>query len=629
MQLVGGPRKLLGGESAGMKLRLLVLLAFAFLLLSAPFSIAQAAPATGHRFGVEGDHFVLDGKPFRVIAGEMHYARVPRAYWRDRLRKAKAMGLNTITTYVFWNLHEPEPGVYDFSENNDVAEFVHEAQQEGLYVNLRPGPYSCAEWDFGGFPAWLLKDHAMIVRSADPKFMAAASRWMHRLGQELAPLEIGRGGPIIMVQIENEYGSFGNDRTYLNDIRKMIVDSGFTDAQLYTADGADQMANGSFPDLPAGVNFGTGEAQQSFEKYLKLRPDQPHMSTEYWDGWFDHWGGKHEARSTEQQIADFGWILSNGYSISIYMFHGGTSFGWMSGSNSNGKNYEPDVTSYDYQAALDESGRPTPKYMAFRDIIAKATGVTPSPIPETPDPIAIPEFKLTSSRSLWQSLPEPIESAQPLTMEDIGQNWGYILYRTNLKAAGDGDLRLDQLHSYARVYLDGAPVGTLDRRLGKTSLPLHVEHAGQQLDILVENSGRVNFSIVLRGERAGITKQALWHGESLQGWLIYSLPMKTPDRLAFSQNSCTGACFYQGHFTLAKTGDTFLDFGSLHKGAIWINGHSLGRYWKIGPQQTLYVPGPWLKEGENEVVVFDVNGSGVAKLAGLDHPLLDGPVRPE
>jgi beta-galactosidase len=412
----------------------------------------------------------------------------------------------------------------------------------------------------------------------------------------------------------------------MGQIRRLIEDSGFRDAQLYTADGAEQMSNGSFSDLPAAVNFGTGEAKNSFDQLLKMRPNQPHMAGEYWDGWFDHWGGKHEARDAQQQIDEFRWIVNQGYSVSVYMFHGGTSFGFMSGANSNGSDYQPDVTSYDYQATLDESGRPTPKYMAFRDIIAKATGVTPPPIPSTPDPITIPTFRLTASLSLWSALPEPIKSPQPLTMEDIGQNYGYILYRTTLKAAGDGDLALDQLHSYARVYLDGTFVGSLDRRLGKMSLPLHVAHAGQQLDILVENSGRVNFSIVLRGERAGITKQVLWRGEPVEGWSIYPLPMEATDKIQFSNEPCTGPCFYQGHFTLAKPGDTFLDVRALGKGAVWINGHAIGRYWDIGPQETLYVPGVWLKEGDNEIVIFDMEGKSSVTLSGLDHPLLDGQV---
>ena len=278
----------------------------------------------------------------------------------------------------------------------------------------------------------------------------------------------------------------------------------------------------------------------------------------------------------------------------------------------------------------DESGRPTViRRGGFRDIVAKATGATPPPIPSTPDPITVPSFQFTSSQSLWHTLPAPIESAQPLTMEDIGQNYGYILYRTKLKAAGDGDLALDQLHSYALVYLDGELIGTLDRRISKMSLPLHVERSGQQLDILVENSGRVNFSIVLRGERMGITKQVLWSGKPLEGWSIYPLPMKDSDQLTFGTEPCTGPCFYQSHFSVAKAGDTFLDVRSLGKGAVWINGHALGRFWEIGPQQTLYVPGPWLKDGDNEIVVFDAKGKGGPTLSGLDHPLLDGPVRAE
>lgn len=607
------------------KMSIVLRLALAFASLGS----TQSVPATGHTFRAVGDHFELDGKPFRILSGEMHYARVPREYWRDRLHKAKTMGLNTITTYVFWNVHEPQPGVYDFSGNNDVAEFVREVQEEGLYVNLRPGPYSCAEWDFGGFPAWLLKDHSMVVRSTDPKFIAAASRWMHRLGQELAPLQIGNGGPIITVQIENEYGSFGNDRTYLNQIRQMIVDSGFSSAQLYTADGAEEIPNGSFPDLPAGVNFGTGEAKNAFALYLKLRPNQPHMATEYWDGWFDHWGEPHQSRDAQEQIDEFRWIVGHGYSISVYMYHGGTSFGFMSGANSDHGGYQPDVTSYDYQATLDESGRPTPKYWAFRDIIAKATGITPLPVPPSPAPIAIAPIQLTASRSLWQSLPVPIESSQLLSMEDVGQNYGYILYRTTLRSSGDGDVTLDQLHSYAQVYLDGAFVGVLDRRLAKMSLPLHMAQAGQQLDILVENSGRVNFSIVLRGERAGITERVLWRGQPFEGWSIYPLPMTSPDQLAFNSAPCTGPCFYEGHFSLAKPGDTFLDVRTLGKGAVWINGHAIGRFWNIGPQQTLYVPGPWLKAGNNQIIVFEAKGKGALSLAALDHPLLGGPVRPE
>ena len=390
-----------------------------------------------------------------------------------------------------------------------------------------------------------------------------------------------------------------------------------------------ELTLGAVSSLSANVIGWHRVAKNAFALYLKLRPNQPHMATEYWDGWFDHWGEPHQWRDAQEQIDEFRWIVGHGYSISVYMYHGGTSFGFMSGANSDHGGYQPDVTSYDYQATLDESGRPTPKYWAFRDIIAKATGITPLPVPPSPAPIAIAPIQLTASRSLWQSLPVPIESSQLLSMEDVGQNYGYILYRTTLRSSGDGDVTLDQLHSYAQVYLDGAFVGVLDRRLAKMSLPLHIAQVGQQLDILVENSGRVNFSIVLRGERAGITERVLWRGQPFEGWSIYPLPMTSPDQLAFNSEPCTGPCFYEGHFSLSKPGDTFLDVRTLGKGAVWINGHAIGRYWNIGPQQTLYVPGPWLKAGNNQIIVFEAKGKGALSLAALDHPLLGGPVRPE
>ncbi|HYK38047.1 glycoside hydrolase family 35 protein [Alloacidobacterium sp.] len=583
--------------------------------------------AEAHTFKAENGHFTLDGKPFQVISGEMHYARIPRAYWRDRMRMAKAMGLNTITTYVFWNVHEPKPGVYDFSGNNDVVEFIREAQQEGLYVILRPGPYACAEWEFGGFPSWLLKDHSTVVRSSDPKFIEPARRWILRLGKELAPLQIGNGGPIILVQVENEYGSFDKDHAYMEQIRHMLVDAGFTKSQLYTADGPEEVPNGSLPELPAAINFGPGESQKGFAYLKKLRPDGPFMNSEYWDGWFDHWGAPHAKTDAQQQAADIDWTLRQGYSISLYMFHGGTSFGWMNGANSNGKNYEPDVTSYDYDSPLDESGRPTAKYFLFRDTIAKATGITPPPVPQVAPAITIPFFTLTQSASLWDNLPKPTHSEQPLSMEDLDQAYGYIFYRTTLKGLVSGDLVLDQLHDYARIYIDGKLVGTLDRRLNQNSLPLNITAKNARLDILIENTGRVNFTKVMRGERKGITKEVTLAGKPVTGWDIYPLPMIAPDKLTHSNKACIGPCFYRATFNVDKPADTFLDTSAFTKGEVWLNGHALGRVWNIGPQKTLYVPGTWLKSGANEVVVFDLEGAPGRSLQGLDHPILNGAIK--
>jgi beta-galactosidase len=588
---------------------------------------AQAPDLEGkHTFMVQGDHFALDGKPFQVISGEMHYPRIPRAYWRPRLRMAKAMGLNTITTYVFWNEHEPQPGVYDFSSNNDVAEFVREAQQEGLYVILRPGPYICAEWEWGGYPSWLLKDHSIVVRSSDPKFMRAATLWIDRLGQELAPLQIGNGGPIILTQVENEYGSYGEDHAYMEQMHQALIHAGFTKSQLYTADGPEEVPDGSLPELPVGINFGgegAGSAQEAFAALKKLRPDGPFFNSEYWAGWFDHWGAKHEHTSTKDQAANLDWILRQGYSVSIYMFHGGTSFGWMNGANIDGGVYEPDVTSYDYDAALDESGRPTAKYYAFRNVIAKATGVTPSLVPEVAPPINVPSVTMVQSASLWKNLPSAIHSEQVLSMEDVNQAYGYILYRTHLKSAVAGDLVLDQLHSYAQVYLDGKLVGTLERRLKQDRLVLPTVKQDSQLDILVENTGRVNFGSAIGRERAGITKQVTLNGTPILGWEIFSLPMTTVDKFHYSAKPCEGACFYRGYFKLTKVGDMFLDTSEFTKGELWLDGRTLGRIWNIGPQKTLYAPAPWLTKGRNEIVVFDLKGRSGAVVRGLEKPVLD------
>jgi beta-galactosidase len=542
---------------------------------------------------------------------------------------AKAMGLNTITTYVFWNIHEPQPGVYDFSGNNDVAEFVREAQQEGLYVILRPGPYVCAEWEWGGYPSWLLKDRGIVVRTSDPKFMQPAARWIARLGQELAPLQIGNGGPIILTQVENEYGSFGNDHEYMRQIHKLLIDAGFTKSQLYTADGPEQVPDGSLPTLPVGINFGgekIGDAEKAFATLKKYRPNGPFINSEYWAGWFDHWGSKHAHTNTEAQLANLKWMLEQGYSVSIYMFHGGTSFGWMNGANTDGKqSYEPDVTSYDYDSALDESGRPTPKYFAMRDVIAKTTGVTPPAVPDVPAAMSVPSITLPETASLWENLPLAISSEQVESMEDIGQAYGWILYRTHVKTDAAGELVLDELHSYAQVYVNKKLAGTIDRRLKQDRITLNAK-AGAQLDILVENTGRVNFGKTINGERAGITKQVTLAGKPLLGWEIYPLTMTHADKLRFAKKPCEGPCFYRGSFDTASTADTFLDTGAFTKGQLWLNGYALGRIWNIGPQKTLYAPAPFLNRGRNETIVFDAQGNMRRTIKGLDKPDL-GPIK--
>ncbi|HVZ77786.1 MAG TPA: beta-galactosidase family protein [Gemmatimonadaceae bacterium] len=592
--------------------------------------LASAAPARaqhGPRLTADSGHFVLGGRPLQIISGEMHYARVPREYWRDRLRKARAMGLNTISTYVFWNLHEPTPGRFDFQGQKDVAAFIRTAQEEGLHVIVRAGPYVCAEWDLGGLPAWLLADSGIVLRSTDPRFTKPAGRWLDRLGRELKPLLSVNGGPIIAVQVENEYGSFDHDTAYMQWQLRALRHAGLGDAYLYTADGDVQLPRGTLPELPAVVNFGPGEADSAFARLHRFRPDEPLMSGEYWAGWFDQWGGRHARTDAAQQERELAWMLDHGYSLNFYMFHGGTTFGFMNGANSNtdGSHYRPQTTSYDYDAALDESGRPTAKYFAFRDIIARHTGETLPPVPQSDSTITLPSFAMREAGSLWDRLGTPVRVERPRSMETFGQSYGYIVYRTTVHGPVSGTLVVKDVRDYAQVYLDGTLVGTMDRRLGQDSLVVQVPADSARLDILVENGGRVNFTKALRNERKGITQSVTLAGRELTGWLVYPLPMSAvrQPRAVSRHPAATGPAYYHGTFVLSHPGDTFLDMRGWGKGTVWINGHQLGRFWDIGPQQTLYVPGPWLRHGPNDVIVFDLEAPRSPSLQGLAQPILD------
>ena len=598
-----------------------VLLALAFCL---------PVHAQKQSFTIQGDHFMLNGKPFQILSGEMHYERIPRAYWRDRMKMAKAMGLNTIATYVFWNVHEPEPGVWDFSGNEDLPEFLREAQEEHLHVILRAGPYSCAEWEFGGFPAWLLANPKMetALRSNDPAFMVPAEKWIMKLGQEVAQYQIGRGGPIIAVQIENEYGDFGSDQEYLKHLRRIFIKAGFTDALLFTTNPTKGEKNGSIPGTYAAVNFGMGHAAQGLDFLEHFRPGQPLFAAEYWPGWFDHWGQPHQTRPIAPQIADLETILGRGASINLYMFHGGTSFGFMSGASWTDRSYMPDVTSYDYDAPLDEAGHPTPKYYAYRKVFAKYAGHPLPPVPQPPPVIAVPEFNLTESASLWANLPSPIYSPTAEAMEMYGQSYGFILYRTELHGPVNGTLAIPGMNDYAKVYLDGKLVGTLDRRLKQDSLALNSPGATARLDVLIENDGRINSTRMMHHAQKGAPNGITLDGKQLLGWQVYTLPMTSFSNVRFQAGAAAnGPAFYRGRFLVNSIGDTFLDVRDLKKGAVWIDGHPIGRYWNIGPQDTLYVPGPWLHKGWNSITVFDIDGVSSPHLAGLTTPILNGPTR--
>jgi beta-galactosidase len=585
---------------------------------------ALSAKGEQHKFSVQGERFLLDGKPFQILSGEMHYPRVPRAYWRDRMRKARALGLNTICTYVFWNLHEPVPDHFDFSENLDLATYLRTAQEEGLWVILRPGPYICAEWDFGGLPAWLMKDPQIRVRSTDSRFLEPAARFLKRVGQEVKPLQITHGGPIILCQVENEYGSYGTDKAYMNATRDMLRTAGI-EVTLYTADGAGMLAAGTLPDVLSAVNFGAGESAESqFSTFAKFRKNVPLMCGEYWDGWFDHWGETHHTVGLDDVTKELHWMISRGISVNLYMFHGGTSFGFMAGANQD-RNYQPDISSYDYDALLDEAGRPTRKYFAVQNVIRRnlPTGQMLPALPAALPTVAIPWLALNETASLWSLLGQPTRSEEPLAMEALGQSYGFVLYRKHFAKATAGLLHVDsEVRDFASLYQDGQYIGTLDRRYGQKSLPVEIK-AGQALDILVESLGRVNFGRHLNDGRKGLAGPVRVEDQEISGWDIYPLPMTHVSQLPFASKRVNGPAFYRGRFFLPVLGDTFLDMRGWGKGYVWINGHNLGRHWSVGPQRSLFAPATWLKQGANEVIVFDLFQDGMRSIEGRKDPIYD------
>jgi beta-galactosidase len=613
------------------RMALLALLGLALGIAPALPSAAQTSKTS--RVTIAGEQFMRDGKPYQIISGAIHYPRVPREYWPDRLRKAHAMGLNTIDTYAFWNVHEPREGVFDFSGNNDIAAFVRMAQDEGLNVIVRPGPYVCAEWEAGGLPAWLFADASIKVRTRDARFLAATERYLARLGRELAPLQATQGGPIIAVQVENEYGTYGNDRLYMEQIRQSVVRAGFGDSILFTGDGAKYMVHDALPGVLPVINFGPEKVETSYARrflamiYLastmrSFRFEQPWMTGEYWAGWYDAWGGQHARTDAELQAKELDWMLGQGYSVNLYMFHGGTSFGFMNGANYHDEDYLPLVTSYDYDAALDEAGRPTRKFFLFRDVIQRRTGITPPALP-APFPIAsLASFPLGESASLWNNLPAPVGVEHPRSMETFGQDYGYILYRTELTGPVAGRLVVDDVRDFAAVYIDHKLQGTLDRRLKQSQLDISVPAGPVTLDILVENTGRVNHGPRLQDGQAGISRSVSLAGRELSGWQVYCLPMTGPEGLKGWQIGFTaGPAFHRGTFTIASVADTYLDVSKLGKGFVWVNGHNLGRVWSIGPQQSLFLPAPWLRKGLNQVVVFDFSDLDGPQLRGVGNPV--------
>jgi len=598
-------------------------------LVAICFSLSAFSQQAKHTFKLGETDFLLDEKPFQIISGELHYPRVPKEAWRARMKMAKAMGLNTIGTYVFWNLHEPQKGKFDFSGNNNIAEFVKIAQQEGLWVILRPSPYVCAEWEFGGYPYWLQNEKGLVVRSTEKQYLDEYKKYIIEVGKQLAPLQINHGGNIIMVQVENEYGSYAADKNYLDINRKMFIEAGF-DGLLYTCDPAADVRDGHLDGLLPAVNGIDNPAKIRQLVNENHNGKGPYFIAEWYPAWFDWWGTPHHTVPAAQYTKKLDSVLAAGISINMYMFHGGTTRDFMNGANYKDISpYEPQTSSYDYDAPLNEAGNATEKFRAFRSVIEKhlPAGQSLPPIPAAKPSIAIAPFKLESKVTLFNALPKAVKNSTPLTFEDLSQDYGYVLYRTTIKGGKKGELQIKQLRDYALIFINQKRAGILDRRLNQNTLALTLPKGEVQLDIFVENMGRVNFGKYLLENKKGITEQVTFDGTEVKNWLMYGFPFNNiagyTAKAAPSKQSGNGPTLQKGSFQISTVADTYLDMTDWGKGVVWVNGHNLGKYWAIGPQQTLYVPQEWLKKGKNDIAVLELIKPDQNILKAIDQPILN------
>ncbi|KQS37134.1 beta-galactosidase [Pedobacter sp. Leaf194] len=581
-----------------------------------------------HSFELGQNEFLLDGKPFQIISGEIHYPRVPKEAWRERMKMARAMGLNTIGTYVFWNLHEPQKGKFDFSGNNDIAEFVKIAKEEGLWVILRPSPYVCAEWEFGGYPYWLQTEKGLVVRSKESQYLNEYKKYINEVGKQLAPLQVNHGGNVLMVQVENEYGSYAADKDYLDINRKMFVEAGF-DGLLYTCDPEPDIKNGYLPGLLPAIN-GQDDPERVKAMLNKHHEGKgPYFIAEWYPAWFDWWGAPHHTVPAEQYTGKLDAVLAAGISINMYMFHGGTTRGFMNGANYKDVSpYEPQISSYDYDAPLDEAGNATGKFRQFRAVIEKhlTKGEILPAIPAPKPTISIKPFKLISKSNLFNVLPAGVNNEKPLTFEDLKQDYGYVLYRTKISGGRKGLLQVKQLRDFALVFINQKRVGVLDRRVLLDSLTLDLPKGEVTLDIFVENMGRINYGKYLLENKKGVTEKVIFAGKEIKNWQMFGFPFNNISAIAPKKaivNAPEAPSISKGIFNLEKVGDTYLDMTEWGKGIVWVNGHNLGKYWSIGPQQTLYVPKEWLHVGKNEIAVFELLKPGQEIITAIDKPILN------
>ncbi len=570
------------------------------------------AQGTKHKFTLGKTEFLLDGKPLQIISGEIHPARIPQEYWRHRIQMVKAMGCNTIAAYIFWNYHETTEGVFDFKTGNkDVAKFIRICQEEGMWVLFRPGPYVCAEWDFGGLPPYLLKIPDIKIRCMDTRYMAAATRYINKLAKEIVSLQCINGGPILMVQVENEYGSFGNDREYMEALKKTWITNGIN-VPFYTSDGPTPYMLEAGTVDGAAIGLDSGGDSSNFAAATKHNPNVPSFSGETYPGWLTHWGEKWQRPDTNDLKKEVQFLLQNKKSFNFYVIHGGTNFGFTAGANAfSPTQYQPDITSYDYDAPINENGEPTPKYFLLRRMIQQNVNYKIPDVPAAIKTITIPVIEMKKSYSLWDYKLPSVKSPQPKPMEMYGQNQGLILYKTKLIGHKSGILKIWEPHDYALVFLNGKFIDTVYRDGGKWEVLLpKTNEPFPELEILVEGMGHINFAQFMI-DRKGITDRVTLNGMTLMNWETTLLPMdekfiamKKPLRI--QSNEEKPCSFFEGSFELKQTGDVYFDMSYYFKGMVYINGHNLGRYWNIGPQQRLYCPASWLRKGNNEILVFDL-----------------------
>lgn len=611
-----------------------ILLGLLFLIMGMSFALK------GHSqdFEIRDGQFYYKNKPVQIHSGEMHYARIPKAYWRHRLKMLKAMGLNTVATYVFWNYHNTAPGVWDFeSGNRDLKEYIKIAQEEGLFVILRPGPYACAEWEFGGYPWWLQNNEDLEIRTYNQPFLDSCQLYIQKLADQVKDLQVSKGGPIIMVQVENEFGSYVSQREdipleahkkYNQAIFKMLKESGL-DGPFFTSDGTWLFDGGAIEGALPTAN-GEGNVDNLKKAVNKHHNNEgPYMVAEFYPGWLDHWAEDFVTISADQIVQQTEKYLKNDVSFNFYMAHGGTNFGFTSGANFNDEHdIQPDITSYDYDAPVSEPGWATPKYMGIREVMKKYVKYDIPEIPAKIPVITIPEIEMSKSVDLfaWKKHIKPITNDTPLSFEDLQQGHGYVLYSKNFTQPINGKLKLPGLRDYAIVYVNGKKVGTLNRYFNEYEMDIHVPFNGR-LDILVENMGRINYGKEIVNNKKGIISPVYINDYEISGgWKMYKLPMSSmPDIKDESDKYVADhPVLYQGEFKVSKTGDTFLDMRNWGKGIVFVNGHNLGRYWEIGPQQTLYLPGCWLNKGKNEIVIFEMKNDQQQNVINtLETPILN------